>query len=232
VEDARQEGLGRVMKPSLTAEQVAEIKASAESSGVLAPRYGVSATRICQIRQGEASKELKRAAQQRWLAANPSNRDRNRELSRESQRRRLADPAHRELRRQATRRWLEDPANAERNRELSRRLSLRWAAENPGKVLAKRAKRRAVKMKATVGDPKAVAAVYERAKSDEAIPCAYCGKETERGKRHVDHAIALAHEDRGPHSAENLVIACAPCNLRKGVKTPDEFQAYLSQRAR
>jgi len=223
--------VGGVKKPCLTAEQVAEIKASAESSGTLAPRYGVSATRICQIRQGEASKKLKRAAQQRWLAANPSNRERNRELSRESQRRRLADPAKREARREATRRWLEDPANEERNRELSRKLSLRWAAENPGKVQAKRAKRRAVKMNATVGDPRAIAAVYELARSTAPIPCAYCGKETNPGERHVDHAIALAHEDRGPHSADNLVIACARCNLRKGVKTPDEFRAVLAKKA-
>jgi 5-methylcytosine-specific restriction endonuclease McrA len=216
----------------LTAEQVAEIKASKESGVALAARHGVSASRVCEIRRGEAAaekaREYRREYRRRWRE-NPANAEKERESQRESQRRRLAaSPAKAEKRREATRKWFEDPANRERRLEAN----LHWARENPDKALVKSVTRRAKKREATVGDPKAIAAVYAKARSAEIIPCAYCGKETVPGKRHVDHAIALAHQNRGPHSADNLVIACARCNLRKQTKTPDEFRALLATESR
>jgi 5-methylcytosine-specific restriction endonuclease McrA len=184
--------------------------------------------------------------------------DQIKERKREADRRWRKDPANAEKERELKRRWREDPANAERklaaqrrwqaeNREASSQSShryraenpekvrlagLRWARENPDKARANCVKRRALKRGATVGDPKAIAAVYRKAKSKQPISCAYCGKDTRPGERHVDHAIALAHEDRGPHSADNLVIACARCNRRKHTKTPDEFRALLAREGR
>lgn len=73
-------------KPSLTAEQVAEIKASAESGVALAARYGVSKMRISEIRRGEACLVEKRERNRRWYA-DPANaekeRERNRAIARE-----------------------------------------------------------------------------------------------------------------------------------------------------
>jgi len=141
----------------------------------------------------------------------------------------------REHRREAKLRWYW--ANAERiradslaavrrsreaNPEPSRAAARRWSAKHPAKMVAITAKRRALKRRATVGDPKAIAAVYEKARSLRRVRCTYCGKYPKVGERHVDHVIPLARG--GAHSAENLRIACACCNLRKRTKTAEEFR--------
>lgn len=60
------------MKRKLSDEQVAEIRASKESSGVLAPRYGVCQARISEIRGGEARATKKLEAKRRWNAESPA----------------------------------------------------------------------------------------------------------------------------------------------------------------
>lgn len=45
-------------------------------------------------------------------------------------------------------------------------------------------------------------------------PCVYCGAQAE----HLDHLEPLV--SGGLHCVENLVSACAPCNIRKGGKDP------------
>src|SRR5699024_5283996 len=44
--------------------------------------------------------------------------------------------------------------------------------------------------------------------------CIYCGEPGE----HLDHVLPVSKG--GPHSYGNLVVACAPCNLRKGATDP------------
>jgi 5-methylcytosine-specific restriction endonuclease McrA len=51
--------------------------------------------------------------------------------------------------------------------------------------------------------------------------CVYCGS----GGEHFDHVSPLSKG--GLHCAENLVLACAPCNLRKGAKSVYEFIEYM-----
>jgi 5-methylcytosine-specific restriction endonuclease McrA len=51
--------------------------------------------------------------------------------------------------------------------------------------------------------------------------CAYCESPFE----HWDHAIPLSRG--GLHCLDNLVPACAPCNLRKGSHTQDEYLARV-----
>ncbi len=49
--------------------------------------------------------------------------------------------------------------------------------------------------------------------------CAYCGSTD--GPFHLDHVVPVS---RGGHSRpDNLVVACVPCNLSKGAKTPTEW---------
>jgi len=48
--------------------------------------------------------------------------------------------------------------------------------------------------------------------------CFYCGKDCTGGKWHWEHRIPLAAG--GPEAEWNLVIACPPCNLKKGAKVP------------
>ena len=53
--------------------------------------------------------------------------------------------------------------------------------------------------------------------------CAYCARVA---ILHADHRIPLARG--GSNSIDNIVPACAPCNLRKGTRTETEFRARLS----
>lgn len=165
----------------------------------------------------EEARERKREAVRRWRAANPEKaleaarrwKEENPEHSR------LWHNANPQSRREANRRW--QAANPDKQR----RSIQRWREAHPDRLLALSAKRRAMEKRATVGDLDAIAAVYERARSAARVRCAYCGKYPKPGERHVDHKIPLARG--GAHSAENLCITCAGCNLRKHKKTPKEF---------
>jgi 5-methylcytosine-specific restriction endonuclease McrA len=56
--------------------------------------------------------------------------------------------------------------------------------------------------------------------------CQYCGKTTRQLT--LDHV--LPRYRGGPHTWENLVSACTPCNRRKAGKTPDEAGMKLRNR--
>jgi len=49
--------------------------------------------------------------------------------------------------------------------------------------------------------------------------CVWCG--TYRGPFHMDHVVPLAKG--GPHSADNVAPACAPCNTAKRDINPADF---------
>lgn len=49
--------------------------------------------------------------------------------------------------------------------------------------------------------------------------CAYCG--TTHGRFHIDHIVPRSKG--GTNHPDNLTVACARCNLRKGAKHVDEF---------
>lgn len=56
--------------------------------------------------------------------------------------------------------------------------------------------------------------------------CYLCGRnELANDEIHIDHVIPLSRG--GHHVAENVRVACAPCNLRKGAMTEDEYRATL-----
>lgn len=52
--------------------------------------------------------------------------------------------------------------------------------------------------------------------------CRYCGAEAE----HVDHVIPRVQG--GDNEPENLVASCAPCNLHKGGRTPEQAGMRLT----
>ncbi len=54
--------------------------------------------------------------------------------------------------------------------------------------------------------------------------CAYCGS---KGPLHWEHIIPVSRG--GPDSIDNMVRACAPCNLTKGARDP--YQWYLGSKA-
>jgi len=54
--------------------------------------------------------------------------------------------------------------------------------------------------------------------------CYYCGVEV-GDTYHVDHVVPISKG--GSNDPSNLVVACAPCNLRKNDKLPHEFAGRL-----
>lgn len=183
----------------------------------------------------ERRREAKREASRRWAAANPGKaraksreacrRARAKDAAKVNEAQRKWNAANRERSRAAVQRWRSKPENQERHRQTS----LKWAAENPAKALALGAMRRARKKQATVGDLKAIAAIYEKARSVVRVRCAYCGRYPKVGDRHVDHVVPLSRG--GTHSVDNLAIACARCNLAKHTKTEEEFRWRATARS-
>jgi 5-methylcytosine-specific restriction endonuclease McrA len=56
--------------------------------------------------------------------------------------------------------------------------------------------------------------------------CYWCGVKCGESF-HIDHYVPLSKG--GEHALENLVISCAPCNLRKNAKDPYQFAAQVGR---
>lgn len=60
--------------------------------------------------------------------------------------------------------------------------------------------------------------------------CYLCGRENLKNHEiHLDHVVPIARG--GSHTAQNLRVACAPCNMTKGASMPSE-EAGTIQSAR
>lgn len=66
--------------------------------------------------------------------------------------------------------------------------------------------------------------IFERDKGH----CQYCGKHFPKSQLTLDHVLPQSRG--GGESWENLVLACLPCNVRKGNRTPDEAGMPLQRR--
>lgn len=53
----------------------------------------------------------------------------------------------------------------------------------------------------------------------DGFACRYCGRQAPDVKLHVDHIVPVARG--GNNDPDNLITACADCNLGKGVSVPD-----------
>jgi len=113
--------------------------------------------------------------------------------------------------------------NRERSSDKRREYIRRYRRKHPDKHANSEGKRRAAKRTTSSALCPQVAAIYRRAASEEVIACEYCGKPTVRGGRHVDHRTPLSRG--GGHTIDNLSICCCQCNLKKAIKTADEFTA-------
>jgi len=128
-----------------------------------------------------------------------------------AERNRAYDAVHREERRQYQRQYRS--THPETYRE--------WLRAHPEKVATKNRNRRAREAgNGGVHTDADVIAQYERQKGK----CFYCGKKLD-DDYHVDHVVPLALG--GSNGPENLVIACAYCNVSKGAKHPIEFAGIL-----
>lgn len=115
----------------------------------------------------------------------------------------------------------------EANAERKRRVQAAWAERNAERVREYRranaerlrehcANRRARILGAPVVEPIERAAIVARDKSR----CHICGKRVPAKQIHLDHIVPLAAG--GEHTARNLAVAHATCNVRKGPRAAND----------
>lgn len=104
------------------------------------------------------------------------------------------------------------------NAEVKKLNDRNWWKNNPDKVKARTANRRARKKAATIY--KVTAKDVEKIMSKN---CFYCNAPS----KHLDHVVPLFKG--GSHSIGNLVAACQFCNLSKGKKFLSEWRYSTSR---
>ena len=196
----------------------------------------------CKACRSEHDREYRKANSEEIRRRDRERYEAHKEERRESARKYGA--AHREERREYNRKYRETHMEEERKRaakwkqenpekvrddnikwrtgnpEKSKLFVARWNASHPEKRRAIDAKRRALKAEVTVGDLTAIQRVYDIATNGERVRCYLCGNAIPKGERHVDHIVPLSKG--GLHTASNLAVACAACNLSKHAKLPEE----------
>jgi 5-methylcytosine-specific restriction endonuclease McrA len=68
--------------------------------------------------------------------------------------------------------------------------------------------------------------IFERDKS----ACQYCGEKFKKWELTLDHVVPRSLGGRS--TWENLVLACVPCNVKKGSRLPDEAKMPLIRKPR
>jgi 5-methylcytosine-specific restriction endonuclease McrA len=134
------------------------------------------------------------------------------------------------LRKRAREKYSEDPESGrekcrlwrEGNRETMRECGRTYSRKNPDKRATKTRNRKA-RIRGSVG--RHTVADERRQYERQRGRCYWCGVSVPWSAKHVDHVIPVARG--GSNGPENLVIACASCNLSKGAKLPHEFGGHL-----
>ncbi|MBK8060519.1 MAG: HNH endonuclease [Gemmatimonadetes bacterium] len=71
--------------------------------------------------------------------------------------------------------------------------------------------------------------ILEESPDGESIACFYCQAIIPLGMSHLEHKRPVSRG--GTNRRANLVLSCAPCNLRKARKTHEEFLRELDEQA-
>ncbi|MCV7621922.1 HNH endonuclease [Micrococcus luteus] len=100
------------------------------------------------------------------------------------------------------------------NAEACKATNRQYTKDNRESMVVKAQRYRARKQEAFIED-----VTFEAIMLRDGESCAYCGAVPELV--HLDHVHPLSRG--GTHEADNLVIACATCNLQKGAKPLEEF---------
>jgi 5-methylcytosine-specific restriction endonuclease McrA len=124
----------------------------------------------------------------------------------------------REMHRIANLRRRQDPEWAQRQRDYNRQ----YGVKNREGRLRRERERRARLQAAPVND--FTRKDWQLLKQAYQNRCAYCGQTV--GKLQKDHVIPLIRG--GAHTIRNIVPACGPCNLRKGLRAEMPFQVIPS----
>lgn len=113
------------------------------------------------------------------------------------------------------------------NKDKMRKSRRAYRLANPElhRVLGQR--RRALQLKATVGDIKVII-LWEKAwKARKSVACYWCKAEAHPRGFHSDHIIALSIG--GSHEISNLCVSCATCNSRKSDRTLDSWNRQIAE---
>lgn len=105
--------------------------------------------------------------------------------------------------------------------EASSESSKKWVEENRERKYSLVARRRQKSREGVSSEDIDIASEYRKAIKND--PCFYCG--TRSGEFHIDHAVPISRG--GLEVWNNLVRACANCNLSKHTMTAEEFIAAL-----
>lgn len=108
-------------------------------------------------------------------------------------------------------------------------MDRRYNTEHPEIQSGIRAKRRAIKRGATIGNTKLISNWEARWRRKARVICYWCKNEFAPSNCHADHVVALAIG--GSHSIGNLCISCASCNLSKNASTLSDWNTRLKQPA-
>lgn len=160
-----------------------------------------------------------------WQALNP---DKKLESGRRWQ------AAHIDQKHAADRRWRTE--NLDKAREINREATRLWRANNPekkrqdGRVYRaehpeekrEEVRRRRARKRGAIVKP-IHPSFYARRLEEVNHRCAYCQTDLRVAKIHWDHVVPLIRG--GAHAEDNLVPACASCNLHKHTMTGEEFRA-------
>jgi 5-methylcytosine-specific restriction endonuclease McrA len=121
---------------------------------------------------------------------------------------------------EVARRWRKE------HRELDNASKDKYRRKNMAYYCSKVAERRA-KMRGVFYNADANA-FYKWVRSQEFVPCSYCGSFITGKESHIDHIVALSKG--GAHIASNLCAACPKCNLLKHTMSADEFRKRLNNK--
>jgi len=91
--------------------------------------------------------------------------------------------------------------------------------KNKGAAIAAAHKRRALREAAI--NLRGIKTWVNRIRGSKAVKCYYCRKTFSGKSIHFDHIIPLSKG--GPHSVDNLCVACQPCNSRKHARSVQSF---------
>lgn len=109
--------------------------------------------------------------------------------------------------------------NLDKNREDRQAYSREWTRKNPDKRQAQHALRKARKR----NPDGVIESLPSRNEilSEQGGMCAYCKAKGKSVEWHLDHIMPLARG--GHHTADNVQVLCAPCNMSKKAKHPLDF---------
>lgn len=97
-----------------------------------------------------------------------------------------------------------------------------WKKENPDKRLAQYQRRRSKLDCSTLTQSE-----IKKLREDQNGLCFYCGNNLDNnGRGHLEHKTPLSRG--GKNDKNNVVFSCSSCNLKKGRKTHEEFNGYIS----